>query len=291
MNYKRQKQLVIFSFLLFPVGLLMLFLIYPTIQLFQFSLSDWNGIARSFNYIGLSNYKLAFQTPEVWEAFSNNFLYFFLHLVMVPLEIMIAVFLNSKIRASNFFRSIVFMPYILNGVAVAFIFVYIYNPIDGPLNALLNGLGLESLIQRWLSDAEVVNYSLVLVSLWRYCGFHVILFLAGLQSVPNDLYEAATIDGASSVQKFWYITVPGITRVIQIVLFLNVRGALQVFDIPFLMTQGGPGTASSTFTVYTLETAFKFNNYGLASALAVLLMLIIIVISMLQNLLFRNRGE
>lgn len=291
MNYNRQKQLVIFSFLLFPVGLLMLFLIYPTIQLFQFSLSDWNGIARSFNYVGLANYKLAFQTPEVWEAFSNNFLYFFLHLVMVPLEIMIAVFLNSKIRASNFFRSIVFMPYILNGVAVAFIFVYIYNPIDGPLNALLNGLGLESLIQRWLSDAGVVNYSLVLVSLWRYCGFHVILFLAGLQSVPNDLYEAATIDGASSVQKFWYITVPGITRVIQIVLFLNVRGALQVFDIPFLMTQGGPGTASSTFTVYTLETAFKFNNYGLASALAVLLMLIIIVISMFQNLLFRNRGE
>lgn len=291
MNYNRQKQLVIFSFLLFPVGLLMLFLIYPTIQLFQFSLSDWNGIARSFNYVGLANYKLAFQTPEVWEAFSNNFLYFFLHLVMVPLEIMIAVFLNSKIRASNFFRSIVFMPYILNGVAVAFIFVYIYNPIDGPLNALLNGLGLESLIQRWLSDAEVVNYSLVLVSLWRYCGFHVILFLAGLQSVPNDLYEAATIDGASGVQKFWYITVPGITRVIQIVLFLNVRGALQVFDIPFLMTQGGPGTASSTFTVYTLETAFKFNNYGLASALAVLLMLIIIVISMFQNLLFRNRGE
>lgn len=269
----------------------MLFLIYPTIQLFQFSLSDWNGISRSFNYIGFNNYELAFRTPEVWEAFSNNFLYFFLHLVFIPLEIMIAVFLNSKIRASNFFRSIVFMPYILNGVAVAYIFVYIYNPIDGPLNTLLNGLGMESLIQRWLSDAGVVNYSLVVISLWRFSGFHVILFLAGLQSVPNDLYEAATIDGANSMQKFWYITVPGITRVIQIVLFLNVRGALQVFDIPFLMTQGGPGTASSTFTVYTLETAFKFNNYGLASALAVLLMLIIIVISLFQNILFRNRGE
>lgn len=183
------------------------------------------------------------------------------------------------------------MPYILNGVAVAYIFSYLYNPINGPLNALLGDMNLEFLIRNWLSDSSVVNYSLVAVSLWRFSGFHVILFLAGLQSVPADLYEAATIDGASGFQKFRYITAPGISRVIEIVLFLNVRGALQVFDIPFLMTQGGPGTASTTFTVYTIQTAFKYNNYGLASTLAVILMTIIIVFSMLQSRLFKGREE
>ncbi|WP_018753323.1 carbohydrate ABC transporter permease [Paenibacillus sanguinis] len=291
MNYNLQKKLVIFGFLFIPVGLLMLFLLYPTLKLFQFSLTDWNGISESFSYVGLKNYLMAFRTEGVWDALGNNLLYFIMHLVFIPVEIMVAVLLNQKLRASRFFRSIVFMPYILNGVAVAYIFSYLYNPINGPLNALLGAAGLEGLIQSWLSDPNVVNYSLVAVSLWRFSGFHVILFLAGLQSVPQDLYEAATIDGANGWHKFRYITVPGIRRVIEIVLFLNVRGALQVFDIPFLMTQGGPGTSSSTFTVYTIQAAFKYNNYGLASSLAVMLMLMIIAFSMLQSKLLGGKGE
>lgn len=291
MNYNLQKKLVIFGFLFIPVGLLMLFLLYPTLKLFQFSLTDWNGISESFSYVGLKNYAMAFRTEGVWDALSNNLLYFIMHLVFIPIEIMVAVLLNQKIRASRFFRSIVFMPYILNGVAVAYIFSYLYNPINGPLNALLGAAGLEGLIQSWLSDPNVVNYSLVAVSLWRFSGFHVILFLAGLQSVPQDLYEAATIDGANGWHKFRFITVPGIRRVIEIVLFLNVRGALQVFDIPFLMTQGGPGTSSSTFTVYTIQAAFKYNNYGLASSLAVMLMLMIIAFSMVQSRLLGGKGD
>lgn len=291
MNYNLQKKLVIFGFLFIPVGLLMLFLLYPTLKLFQFSLTDWNGISESFSYVGLKNYVMAFRTEGVWDALSNNLLYFIMHLVFIPIEIMVAVLLNQKLRASRFFRSIVFMPYILNGVAVAYIFSYLYNPINGPLNALLGAAGLEGLIQSWLSDPNVVNYSLVAVSLWRFSGFHVILFLAGLQSVPQDLYEAATIDGANGWHKFRFITVPGIRRVIEIVLFLNVRGALQVFDIPFLMTQGGPGTSSSTFTVYTIQAAFKYNNYGLASSLAVMLMLMIIAFSLVQSKLLGGKGD
>ncbi len=183
------------------------------------------------------------------------------------------------------------MPYILNGVAVAYLFSFLYNPINGPINSLLESIGLESWIQNWLSDKGVVNYSLIVVSLWRFSGLHVILFLAGLQSIPNDLYEAATIDGAGPLKKFVHITLPGISRVMEIVLFLNVRGALQVFDIPFLMTQGGPGLASTTFTVYTIQTAFKYNNYGLASSLAIILMLMIIVFSYFQGKLFKGKGD
>jgi len=286
-----QRRMVIFTFLFIPVSLLLLFLLYPTLRLVQFSFSDWNGISKDFGYVGFANYFTAFHTPEVWKSLGNNFLYLIIHALFIPLEIMVAVLLNSKIRSSNFFRSIVFMPYILNGVAVVYIFSYLYSPINGPLNSLLGAVGLESLIQNWLSDTGVVNYSLVAVSIWRFSGFHVILFLAGLQSVPNDLYEAATIDGATALQKFRFITVPSIGRVIEIVLFLNVRGALQVFDIPFLMTQGGPGTSSSTFTVYTIQTAFKYSNYGLASSLAVILMLMIITFSFFQSKLFKEKEE
>ncbi|WP_159888607.1 carbohydrate ABC transporter permease [Paenibacillus puerhi] len=291
MSYTLQKKIVVVSFLFIPVALLLLFLIYPTIKLFQFSLTDWNGVSKSFSYIGLKNYAVAMQTDAVWKALFNNFRYFIIHALFIPLEIMVAVYLNNKIRGSLFFRSLVFLPYILNGVAVAYIFSYLYNPINGPWNGLLEWIGMEALKRNWLSSPEIVNYSLIVVSLWRFSGFHVILFLAGLQSVPKDLYEAAIIDGAGPFQRFRYITVPGISRVIEIVLFLNVRGALQVFDIPFLMTQGGPGMASTTFTVYTIQTAFKYNNYGLASALAVILMVLIIVFSYLQSQLFKGRTE
>ncbi|MFD2615051.1 carbohydrate ABC transporter permease [Paenibacillus gansuensis] len=290
MSYKLQRKMLVFSFLIVPIGLLLLFLVYPTLKLVQLSFTDWTGIGKNLNYVGVDNYTKLWSLPDLWKSLYNNALYFIVHLLFIPLEIVVAVMLSSKIRASGFFRSIVFLPYVINGVAVAYIFSYLYNPLNGPINLALNGLGLESWIQRWLSDPAVVNYSLIAVSLWRYCGLHVILFLAGLQSVPQDLYEAARMDGASPLQQLLHITIPGIRRVVEIVLFLNIRGALQVFDIPFLMTQGGPGSSSSTFTLFTIDTAFKFNNYGLASAMAILLMVMIVVFSYVQKQFFKERG-
>lgn len=290
MSYRLQRKLVIVSFLFIPVSLLLLFLIYPVIMLFQLSFTDWTGLDVPKHYIGFQNYIKLFTTPEAWGTLKNNFIYFFVHVLFIPFEVIVAVVLNAKIRGSAFFRSITFMPYILNGVAIALIFSYIYNPINGPINELLKAAGLQSWIQHWLSDPKIVNYSLVAISLWKFCGFHVILFLAGLQSIPNDLYEASKIDGANSLQQIWNISVPGIVLVIDLVLFLNVRGALQVFDIPFLVTGGGPGTTSSTFTVYTLNTAFKYNNYGLASTMAIVLMGLIVLVSFIQKLAARGIG-
>ncbi|KRF42905.1 carbohydrate ABC transporter permease [Paenibacillus sp. Soil787] len=290
MNAALQKRVIIFTFLFIPVGLLLLFLLYPTVKLIQYSLTDWNGISKQMNYVGTDNYLSAIKNADVWHSLYNNWLYFIIHGLFIPLEIIIAVLLNAKLRASSFFRSIILFPYIINGVAVAYIFSYLYNPVNGPINEILNGMGLSSWIQNWLSDPHIVNFSLVAISLWRFSGFHVILFLAGLQSIPNDLFEAATIDGASKLQQIRYIVLPGIRRVVEIVLFLNIRGALQVFDIPFLVTQGGPGNASSTFTIFTINAAFKFNSYGLASAMAIMLMVTIIVFSYLQNLFIRERG-
>ncbi|MHA6482770.1 carbohydrate ABC transporter permease [Paenibacillus sp. strain BS8-2] len=292
MNLRTQQRLVIFGFLFVPISLLLLFLIYPTLQLFHYSFTDWDGYSLTKNYVGFSNfYKVLYEMPDVWIAIRNNGLYFLIHLLAIPLELLLAVMLNRAMRGSTFFRFSVLLPYIINGVAVAYMFSFIYYPLDGPLNAALTALGLESWIQGWLSNINVVNYSLVAVSVWRFSGVHVILFLAGLQSIPKDLYEAAEIDGAGFWKRQLHVTMPGVRRVLEIVLFMNITGALLQFDIPFILTGGGPGNASSTFGLYSLFTAFKFNSYGLASAMAVILLFLIIIFSAVQNWIIKDRSE
>ncbi|WP_314587820.1 sugar ABC transporter permease [Paenibacillus terrigena] len=286
-----QRNILLFSFLFVPVLLLLMFVLYPLFELIRLSFTDWNGMDAKQVYIGFDNYiKMFTDSSDVWLSLRNNGYYFLFHFIMIPLELAIAVVLDSKIRASKFFKTIVFMPYIINGVAISYMFAFFYSPINGGLNGILEVLGLESLIQNWLTNDSIVNLSLVFVSIWRFSGFHVILFLAGLQAIPQDQFEAAKIDGANSIQNFWYIIVPGVKKVLEVLLFLNVVGALQVFDIPYIMTQGGPGHASSTFTLYTLETAFKFNNFGMASAMGITMLVLIIVLNSVQKRLFNLKG-
>lgn len=283
MNTKdRQKKILLITFLFIPIILLSLFVVYPTLKLAKISFTDWDGISKSIKYVGLDNYKrVIFNSPKVWMSLKNNGIYFIIHLMAIPFEIFVAFLLDRKLRGMKFFKTMIFMPYIINGVAVAYMFALLYSSEGGAINSILNYFNLKSV--NWLSNVSIVNYSLVFVSLWRFSGFHIILFLAGIQSIPNDMLEAAVVDGANTVQQFFKIILPNIKTVIAIVLFLNVRGALQVFDIPFVMTGGGPGHASSTFTLHTIETAFNFSNFGKASAMAVILMVLIIIFSWVQN--------
>lgn len=281
---KMNQKIFIFVSLVIPVILFVSFVIYPTFDLFRMSLLKWDGVSDHKEFIGLANYvKLVKNSPDLWHSLRNNGFYFFAHLLFIPFELFIAVLLDSNIKGNKVFKSISFLPYVVNGVAIAYAFSYFFSPYGGALNQMLEVLGLEGLIKNWLSDPKVVNLSLATVSLWRYAGFHIILFLAGLQSIPKDILEAATIDGASFMQKFKYITIPSLTLVIDFILFSNVRGALQAFDIPFIMTGGGPGYASSTFTLYTLKTAFDFNSFGMASTMGVTIIAMILVITVVQN--------
>ncbi len=202
---------------------------------------------------------------------------------MIPVELAFAVLLTSRLRAAKFYKTMVFLPYIINGVAISYAFSYFFSPVNGAFDNILEMLRLEMLKHSWLSDEKIVNFTLTFVSLWRFSGYHIVLFMAALQSVNQDIMEAATIDGANSWQMFRYIQTPSIALMVDFVLFDNIRGAMQVFDIPFVMTSGGPGYASSTFTLYTINTAFKFSNFGLASTMAVALMVIIILIYIVQN--------
>lgn len=277
-----KKNLFLITFLAMPMILLCMFVVYPTIRLFQLSFTSWNGIADVKKFIGFANYtKVILDSPDLWLSLKNNAIYFIAHLAFIPLEIFVAFLLNNKLKAAKVFKTIVFLPYIINGVAVAYMFSMLFSSEGGALNMFLSSLDLKPL--SWLSDKSIVNYSLASVSLWRFSGMHVVLFLAGLNSIPEDMLEAASIDGATTFKQYIYIIIPNIRKVVELVLFLNVRGALQVFDIPFVMTSGGPGHASSTFIMYTIETAFNFDSVGKASAMAIVLMCLILLITVIQQ--------
>lgn len=278
-----QKKILLFSFLAIPTILLFLFTVYPFLKLVIGSFQNWNGID-SATYAGLNNYKQLFTRKDILKAFSNNGIYFILHLMFIPLEVYIAILLDKYIEKKEFFKSIVFMPYIINGVAIAYMFSFLFSSEEGTLNMILQLFNIDKV--QWLSNPKIVNYSLAVVSLWRFTGVHVILFLAGLQSISKEMLEAAEVDGANIFVQFYKIIIPNMKAIISIVLFLNVRGALMVFDIPFVMTSGGPGNTSSTFALNIVKTAFEFNNFGLACAMAIIMIILILLISFLQNIIF-----
>lgn len=291
---KFQKNLLLWCFLILPTILLGLFVITPLGQLFRYSFTDWDGISKDISVIGLENFKKVFtELPQIWISLKNNALYFFIHLLIIPLEIVVAYLLSKSFRGNDFFKKMILLPYIINGVAVSYIFSTFFGPAyaNGALNIILEKIGLSAFANDWLGDAKTVNYCLVFVSVWRFSGFHIILFIAGMQSIPSELFEAAVIDGANEPYIVRKIVIPSIITVIEIVLFLNVRGALQVFDIPFIMTNGGPGHASSTFTLYTIQMAFRFNQYGIASAMAVNLFFLIIIVAGIQKLIFGRSND
>lgn len=287
---KVQKNIVLIVFLIIPTILLMTFIIYPTAKLFYLSIIKWDGISPEVQFVGLQNYKNIFlSSPDVWLSLKNNGIYFIIHLLFIPVEVFIAFLLDKRVKACGFFKTMIFLPYIINGVAVSYMFAFIYSSQNGVLDAML-GLFNAGPVP-WLSSAKLVNYSLAAVSLWRFTGIHIILFLAGLQSIPKDMLEASVVDGANTFQQFFRIIVPNIKTVLEIILFLNVRGALMVFDIPFVMTSGGPGRASSTFTLHTIKTAFDYDQFGKASAMAVILMMMIVIFSTVQKKVFNSNNH
>lgn len=280
----RQRRRFILAALAIPVLLLVCFVVVPAIDLIHMSFTNWDGLSKTSDFIKFDNYISMLHNPDLWQSLKNNAVYFFVHLLTIPVELAFAVLLTSKLRAAKFYKTMVFLPYIINGVAISYAFSYFFSPINGAFDSILEAIKLGMLSGHgWLSDEKIVNFTLAFVSLWRFSGYHIVLFMAALQSVNQDVMEAATIDGANSWQMFRYIQTPSIMLMVDFVLFDNIRGAMQVFDIPFVMTQGGPGYASSTFTLYTIKTAFTFSNFGLAATMAVAIMVMIVLIYIVQN--------
>jgi multiple sugar transport system permease protein len=276
-------------FLLLPLALLALFTYVPVANMLWYSLTDWDGLSRDPDFVGLENYVEIATRPELFEVFTVSLYYFGASFVQIVLALYFATVLSFRVRFANLFKGVLFFPYLINGVAIGFVFLYFFRP-DGVLDTVLALLGGEGLTRQWLGDPAVVNYSLAGVSVWRYLGLNFVLFLGAIQSIPGELYEAAELDGANRWQQFRYIILPGIRPVIGLMFILAVSGSLAVFEIPYIMTGGANG--SETFVIQTISTAFRFSDFGLASAMAVVLLAIVLLVTWLQRRLVpEERGS
>lgn len=285
---KSRNRFIVLS-LAIPVILLLMFVVYPSVDLVAMSFTSWDGISPYRDFVGVGNYVDMFtKSPDLWLSLRNNFIYLAVHMVMIPIELSIAVMLNTKFKGAGLVKTIAFLPFIINGVGMSYAFSYFFSPVNGAFNDILTSLGLSSWIQSWLSDPKVVNFVLASVSAWRFSGYHIVLFSTGLTSIPTEVMEAARIDGANAWQQLWRIQLPSIWLVFSFVMFDCIRGTLQCFDIPFIMTNGGPGYASSTFTLYTIDTAFKYNSFGMAATMAVAIMVIVILVYLFQNVVLKK---
>ncbi|WP_379132035.1 carbohydrate ABC transporter permease [Paenibacillus sp. sgz500958] len=292
LSYKKQKTLIIVSFLLIPLILLGMFTYYPALKLIYYSFTNWDGYSPEKPWVGLDNYREVFNNPDIFSVFKHNFAYFVMGIIQNIFAIYFAVVLNSKLRGRNAFRIMLFLPYIMNGVAVAFMFGYVFDTTNGSLNLFLNSIGLTGLGQTsWLGTEGLVNYSLASTGFWRFMGYNMVIYIASLQAIPRDIYEAAKIDGANSLQTLWRITLPNMKAVIQLNLFLTVTGALEVFDLPFVLTKGGPAGASQTYVQRVVDTAFAFNNYGLASAMSIILLFFVVIVLLIQQFVLNRGGD
>lgn len=284
-----QKWLIISAFLIIPVVLLLVFTYLPLVDMFKYSFEKWNGISKVHKFVGWDNYKTIFTRPEYLKVLKTSLYYFVGSVVQIVLALYFATILNYKIRGANLFKGIIFFPSLLNGVAVGLIFIYFYKG-GGTLDTVLTFLGCnQENLPLWLGDAAVVNYSLVLVSLWRYMGQNMVMFNGAIQSVSNELIEAASLDGANKWQQFKFIILPNIKTIVSLNLILAVKGAISVFEIPYIMTDGQNG--SSTFVMKTLDTAFVSRKYGLASALGVVLLIFIMIVTFIQKRFFEGKEE
>jgi ABC-type sugar transport system permease subunit len=231
-------------------------------------------------WIGLNNYFAAFHDADFWGALINNVWYAVWTVTgKLSLSLLVATLLNQRIRGRAFLRSIFFLPVVLSFVAVGIIWTLIYNFDYGIINVSLNAVGLGWLKSDWLGSPETAFGAVVLVDLWKWTGFHVVIYLAGLQSIPSDLQEAAALDGAGPWQRFWRITVPLLKPFTAINALLATLGSLSVFDLVYVMTQGGPVKATDVVMIEVYNQAFQFNQLGYAAAMSSIMLVLIVLVS------------
>ncbi len=264
------------------VGLLLLLTYLPAANMIWYSLHEWTGFGPVEDFVGVDNYVDVFTDPTIFAVFGVSLYYFVASFLQMGLALYFATLLSFTTKFSSFFKGILFFPYLINGVAIGFVFLYLFQP-GGTLDTVLGWFGVADTPQ-WLGDASIANYSLATTSVWRYTGLNFVLFLGAIQSIPSELYEAAEIDGANRWQQFTHIIFPGIRRIIGLSFILAISGSLSVFEVPYIMTGGANGTA--TFVIQTLQTAFQFRQVGLASAMAVVLLIIVLLVTWLQRAVF-----
>ncbi|MHB0877127.1 MAG: carbohydrate ABC transporter permease [Anaerolineae bacterium] len=259
----------------------------PVLYSFFISFTNWQIVLPPV-WVGVRNYTDQLASPTFWKVMWNTFYY---TLGYAPLAMIVslgmAIFVNQKLPGISFFRSLYFLPVVSSGVAVALVWGWIYHPSFGVLNWFLDA-AFDVQGPRWLSDPKTALPSLIILGVWRSMGANMVIFLAGLQGVPNELYEAARIDGANRWREIRHVTIPLLTPTIFFVLIMSVIGSFQVWEATYLLTQGGPAKATLTISYYIFQQAFEWFHMGIGAALAYILFFVIAVITVIQFRLQRR---
>jgi multiple sugar transport system permease protein len=282
----KQKLLVIITFLAVPVLLLLVFSYIPIVFNVLLSFTSWDGVSmiEKIKMIGLRNYRRIFSDPQYILLFRNCLWYIVVAIPQLLFSFVLAVLVNGKFRGLNIFKAVLIFPYLLNGIVVSTIFILFFQN-SGTLNTLLKAAGLSPFIRNWLQDLWVVNPAIASISIWRYYGMAFVMFLGALQSIPEEIYESAAIDGCNKWREIWHISVPFIKRVLFINAILSVSGSIQVFEIPYIMLGGANGTATP---VIQIQQSMMDNRVGFASALSVVVFFVVVASVGLQRLLVKK---
>jgi ABC-type sugar transport system permease subunit len=285
-----RKALTGYAFILPALLLLVVFALGPFLFTIWVSLHEWNMLTpvEDMPWVGLDNYKFLFQDDPLFRETLKNTIVFTLGNVGVSLSLalLVAIVLNGPIRWRPLWRAAFFLPYITAPVAIAIVWRNMLDGQFGMINGLLARVGLPQ--QGFIDSLDQAMPSLIGVAVWQGVGYYMIIFLAGLQAIPYDLYEAGKLDGASNWRLFFSITVPLLRPTILFVVVINTLNGLQIFDLPFVLTNGGPVNRTNTMVMYMYDTAFNFLRMGRATALAVVLFGIIFLITMIQLRLLRD---
>lgn len=267
-------------FLAPAVLLLAVYLLYPLVDSFRLSLLDWNGLGSDARFVGLDNWKKLASDTLFWEAAWNNILLaVFSVLVQMPIALVLAVVLDNAGKGSRILKILYFLPLLMSSVALGVLFKYFYDVTFGPLNAILDFVGLGYLAQDWLGDTRYSLGAVIAVICWQYIPFYMVLFMAGLASFPAEISEAAKLDGASETTIFWKMKLPHLKGTLRTAVVLSVIGALRYFDLIYVMTGGGPEGASELMATYMYRNVFSSFQLGYGSTVASGMFIIVILIA------------
>lgn len=271
------------------VALFALFVLWPLTQALVTSLYSWDGFTPK-KWVGLGNYSQLINAPLFWSAVEHTMIYAVGTVVAkIVLALALALMVDRGLRAVAAYRSILFLPVLMSFVAVGLLWGFLYDPELGLINNALSHVGVGGIA--WLGDPSTALMSIMIVDTWKWLGYHVVLLVAGLQLVRPDLYEAAKSDGASAWAAFWHVTLPAMKTMIGLNIVIAFAGALNAFDLVYVMTKGGPFHSTDTIMTYMYDQAFNQNRLGYASAVACALFVLVAVATLIQVRLLRSDYE
>lgn len=263
----------------------------PSARGLGYSFTDWNGIRPVLQWVGFDNYIAAFNDQAARDSLLNTaFFAIVVTILQNAIGLLLALGVNSIIKSRYVLRVLLFAPAVLTPVVTSYVWKFLYAP-EGPINGLLGSVGLSGLQQDWLGNPDVARWSIVAVIVWQNAGYSMVIFLAGLQGIPEDVYEAAAIDGAGSTRTFWSITRPLLAPAITINLMLSIIGGLKLFDQVQVLTGGGPGTATATMSTTIVKVGSLYGEYAYSLALAVLLSIGVAIVSGIQYRLLSRQEK